>query len=57
MSAVGTDCNSMGLYGIPTTTADLPASRSFVPRFVAPTLSVRVSPVLAAPFRAGEQII
>lgn len=56
MSAVGTDCNSMGLYGIPTT-ADLPASRSFVPRFVAPTLFVRVSPVLAAPFRVGEQII
>lgn len=57
MSAVGTDCDSMDLYEIPTTTADLPVSRSFVPRFVTPTLSVRVSPVLSAPFRVGEQII
>lgn len=57
MSTVGTDCNSMGLYEIPTTTANLPVSRSFVLRFVAPTFPIRVSPVLSAPFPIGEQII
>ena len=61
MSTVGTDCNSMGLYEIPTTTTDLYQSLALSSfRFVAPIpLYIPcVSPlVLSAPFRVGEQII